>query len=441
MDPSQDITLLYGGAKGGGKDFLFCIWVKCWVEWLIKFFGLRPSKEPITLGFIGRKRSVDFKKTTLEEWKRIIPSDHYRLRDNEGELIIHDTASVLCGGLDDPKKVEKFNSANYAFCAINQAEETEREEVGVLRAALRVKINGKQPPYKELYTSNPGDCWLKQDFITNQLKGHYFIPALYTDNPHLPSNYRERMETAFKHNVSILKAYRDGDWEALQSTNTLITDVLLNNLKGITFHHKHIRRIACCDPSLGGDACVMMVLENGEILESFEIHERDPMKIAGTFLVLGNKHKTPNYALDYSGGLGEAIAARMREVNKRIRVTTVNSAETARDEQHFWNVRAEMWWNAWEYIRERKIPYPDDEELRRQLTAVRFKVVNSDGCVQLEPKEETKKRLTRSPDDADCFVIGLYELWETEPIRPKDAWDDYAETSEIGGGAKSAMTA
>lgn len=436
----EDLSLLYGGAKGGGKDFLFCVWVKCWVEHLIKFFELKPSKDPIALGFIGRKRSVDFKDTTLEEFKRIIPPDHYRLHNDEHEIIFHETAKVFCGGLDDPRRVEKFNSANYAFFALNQAEEAERQEVSVLRATLRLKINGKQPPYKELYTANPADCWLKNDFIDNKLPRHSFVAALYTDNPYLPSNYRQTLETAFKYNDALLKAYRDGDWTSLQATNTLITDVMLNALKELSIHPKYIRRIISCDPSLGGDECVIDAIENGKSIDQKIMHERDTMKIAGEMVVMGNKWKTTNYILD-SIGIGQGIYDRLREVKPNARIKALNSAEKASDEEQFSNVRAEMWWYAMKEIQDKTIPFPENEELRRQLTSVRFKVVNSNGKIQLEPKEETKKRLSRSPDDADAFVMGLYGLKDTEPIVFKDRWDEEPARVEVSVGAGSWMAA
>lgn len=438
LTSSEDLALLYGGAKGGGKDYLFCVWVKVWVEWLIQFFELKPSKDPIALGFIGRKRSVDFRDTTLEEFKRIIPSDHYRLHNDEHEIIFHETAKVFCGGLDDPGRVEKFNSANYAFCAINQAEEADRQEVSVLRAALRMKINGKQPPYKELYTANPADCWLKNDFIDSRLPGHYFVPALYTDNPHLPTTYRNRLETAFKHNDALLRAYRDGDWTALQSTNTLITDVMLNALKGMVHHPKSIKRIVSCDPSLGGDECVIYVIENGLIVDQKIMAERDTMKIAGEMVILGNKWKTPNFIVD-SIGIGQGIYDRLREVKPQARVTALNSAEKSFDEDRYANIRAEMWWYVMSEIQDKRLPYPEDEELRRQLTSVRFKVVNSNGKVQLEPKAETKKRLSRSPDEADAFVMGQFGLKETETLTFKDRWDDESPRLEVSLGSRSFM--
>jgi len=171
------------------------------------------------------------------------------------------------------------------------------------------------------------------------------------------------------------------------------------------------------------------------------MNERDPMKIAGQNLTLGNKWGCPYFALDYSGGLGEAIAARMREVNQRAVVSTVNSSEKALNPERCYNVRAELWWNAWELIRDKKIPYPQDEELRRQLTSVKFQVVNSNGQVKLEPKEETKKRIMRSPDNADAFIIGLYKLWSNAPIRDKDVWKGEPVSHEVSSAVGSAMVA
>lgn len=431
MDPGLAwLALMYGGAKGGGKDFLFCIWVKCWSEYLIKFFGLQPSENPIPIGFIGRKRSIDMKSTTLEEWKKIIPSDHYRFHDDQREIILHETVKIHVGGLDDPKRVEKFNSANYAFFALNQAEEMEREEVSVLRGALRLKVNDLQPPYRELYTANPADCWLKHDFIDAPRPGHVFVPALYTDNPHLPDNYRETLEAAFRYNEPLLRAYRDGDWTSLQASNTLISSLMLDALKGITIHHNQDRRIVACDPSLGGDECPIQLIENGGVKDSKTLHERDPMKIAGENITMANRHKTHAFAIDYSGGLGEAIASRIREVKPNAQVYSLNSSESASNEASFVNLRTEMWWDLMRKIQDKKIPYPVNEELRRQLTAVRFKVVNSNGKIALEPKEETKKRLGRSPDDADAFVYGNYKLPQTLPVNPQN--DKWLERDYVG---------
>jgi hypothetical protein len=217
---------------------------------------------------------------------------------------------------------------------------------------------------------------------------------------------------------------------------------MLNTLKGLVRHQKQILRIVACDPSLGGDECPIKLIENGKVIDNVTLHERDAMKIAGQIIIMGNRWQTNCFAIDYSGGLGEAIASRIREVKPQARVYSLNSSEGALDADKFVNLRAEMWWDLMVKIQDKLIPYPEDEELRRQLSAVRFKVVSSNGKIQLEPKEKTKERLGRSPDDADCFVYGNYKLSSALPVSG-DRWTDSSQDGriEVSMGARSAMTA
>lgn len=437
----KDLALLFGGAKGPGKSFLLCGWVDHWVEYLIDLFELKPSDNPIPLGFIGRKQGVDFTHTTLETFKRIIPSDHYRIKTQEKEIIFKETAKVFYGGLDDQDRIKKFNSAEFAFLAIDQAEETERNDVDVLQATLRLMINGKRPPYKQLYTANPADCWLKEDFIDNKIPGKVFIPALPSENKNLPDTYTETLTQAFKYSKPLLAAYLHGDWFALKNENALISSAMLQDLRGIVFYPKDIKRLVVCDPSLGGDECVIYYLENMKVKDEAYLHERDPMKIAGEMVVMAEKHRVDNYAGD-AIGIGSGILARVKELKPHALMIEINSAASSEeDPERFANLRAEMWWYAMTMIMDKKVPYPEDEDLRAQLIAVRFKPINSNGKVLLELKENTKKRIGRSPDRADAWVMGI---WATKKARVtvfKDSWREERESSEVSGGAVSAMAA
>ncbi len=199
LTDDKDRAVLYGGAKGGGKSFLLCLWAVEWCEWLIKFFDIKETTHPVPVGFLGRKRSVDFSETTLETFKKIIPYTNYRMKAHDKEIIIHERVKIDYGGLDDQESINKFNSAEYAFLAIDQAEETQRNDVSVLQASLRLRHNQKTPPYKELYTANPAECWLKEDFILGNKPNSIFIPALPDDNPYLPKEYKQRLRDSFSH--------------------------------------------------------------------------------------------------------------------------------------------------------------------------------------------------------------------------------------------------
>lgn len=390
---------------------------------------------------MGRKQAVDFNHTTLETFKRIIPPEIYEIKKQEKEIILWNTAKIWYGGLDDTERVNKFNSAELAFIAIDQAEETERTEIEILQASLRLKHNGKYPPFKQLYTANPSDCWLKEDFIDNKLPGKFYIPAFPGDNPHLPENYIAHLRDVFRYNKALLLAYLEGNWFALQSENALISTQMLDALKTAHYYPPCLKRIISCDPSLGGDECVIDFIENNTLKEQFIlINERDTMKIAGQIVVLAEKTKTPNYAIDIIG-IGQGVADRIKELKPEANVQYINSAEESKNSERFSNCRAEMWWYTMEEIQEKHVAYPKDEELRRQLIAMRFKVINSNGKIQLELKEKTKKRIGRSPDRADAFVYGIYGLSQTEPIKQKDGWASEGKSREVSVAVASAMTA
>lgn len=218
---------------------------------------------------------------------------------------------------------------------------------------------------------------------------------------------------------------------------TLISSRAVEDLRGVRHLWKDTKRVIACDPSQGGDECVIYAMENTEIKETKILHVRDTMVIAGEIASMMYKHKTETAAVD-SIGIGAGIYDRLRELGKK--VIGISSANKAGEEERFYNCRAEMWWYVMEQIRDKKISWPEDLELRRELSFVKYRVVNSNGRIQLDSKETTKETLGRSPDRADAFVYGLWALKDIQPIH-KDGWKDETEHREIGKGAVSAMAA
>lgn len=420
-------NVLFGGAKGPGKSFLLCHWVHYWCNYLSILFKLSPSENPIPLGFIGRKQSVDFRKTTLETWKRVIPSRNYVIKEQQSEIILFDgVCKISFGGLDSQDTINKFNSAEYAFFALDQAEETSREDVAVLRGSLRLKINGVQPPYKELYTANPSDCWLKEDFVDEQISENVYVPALPSDNPHLPDNYIQTLETAFKHSPALLRAYRDGDWSALKSTNNLLSSDDINKLQGISISYSHNKRVVVCDPATSHDECVIYCMHNYGIIDQQIISgETDEMKIAGMIAIMARKHKV----IDVGGdtiGLGSGIFSRLSEIGEFV-IHSFKSSENSFNDQ-FLNKRAEAYWLVMQKIIDKKIPYIEDEELRRQLTNTSYEVIGSNGKIRITSKDKLKSIIGRSPDRADAFVMGVWISDSADYWRESKKKDSYSHS-------------
>lgn len=89
----------------------------------------------------------------------------------------------------------------------------------------------------------------------------------------------------------------------------------------------------------------------------------------------------------------------------------VSGASTAADPEGYPNQRSEMWFTGAERAMRGEVDLtrltPESRSLlRRQFMAPTYKL-NARGQRVVEPKEETKKRIGRSPDDADAFNLGF----------------------------------
>lgn len=406
-------ALLYGGAKGGGKSVFGCFRCFEWAKQLITTHNIKPRKHPIPVGFMGRKQSVDFNNTTLETWKRFIPPEFYHIRSQEKEILIGDTrkgdfrVKIDYGGLDRTETINKFNSAEYGFIFLDQAEEITKDEVSVLRGSLRLKIHGKWALIKQLYTANPANCWLKTDFIDNCPENYKFVQALPTDNPWLGEKYIQVLKEAFGHRKELLEAYLHGSWRAMDAYDQVIKDAWLRAAAARTLYPPQLKKLLTCDVArFGDDETVIYYMENTDIIEEKIYGKKDTMYTANILHVMSHKKGGIPIVVD-EGGVGGGTVDRLREMGDE--VIAVNSSEKADDTKKYYNRRAEIWDRAGQMLCEGDVELQwQDELLKNQLCAPKYKFRN--GRILIEPKEEIKDRLGRSPDRGDAYVNGLWAM-------------------------------
>lgn len=84
------------------------------------------------------------------------------------------------------------------------------------------------------------------------------------------------------------------------------------------------------------------------------------------------------------------------------RVVAVVSSEKVEDGK-FYNLRAKMWWEAREWLKDGPVSLPKDLKLKTQMTAPRYSY--RDSRLLIESKDEMLKRQVQSPDDADAVVM------------------------------------
>lgn len=91
------------------------------------------------------------------------------------------------------------------------------------------------------------------------------------------------------------------------------------------------------------------------------------------------------------------------------KIVGIEVGRTANDKEQYVNLRAEGYWLLRERFREGNIDLdPKDEDLAAQLSAIRYK--RSGGRIQIESKEEMKKRGVASPDDADAVMLSFLDV-------------------------------
>lgn len=412
----QDIEVCYGGARGGGKSHLGCWETVIMANDLCCVFDLKPQRYPPIVGFMGRKRASDFRKTTLETFKRLIPANLYSINEQEGTINFQDRCKVLVGGLDDQKTISKFKSMEIAFSFIDQAEETTIQDVSDLRAAHRLVINKKRPVYRKLYTANPAECWLKQEFIPpwgpQPEDNYHFVPALPTDNPHLPSGYLDVLKKAYRHDDALLRAMLYGDWNVLAGFKKIVklNDIVRCYERNNSRTYPYTLRVLSIDPArFGDDKFVIYCWENWRVIEKHVFGQIDSDKAYGVIVdleaAMGGKCLLVIDADGLGGPIFDRLARRFKD-----RVIGINNGVPADNSDMFFNKRSELAWQVREFTLDTQIIWPEnDTDLHREACMIEYDYDKSTNKIRIMSKEEMKdpKKLGCSCDHFDAFSYGI----------------------------------
>jgi len=105
-------------------------------------------------------------------------------------------------------------------------------------------------------------------------------------------------------------------------------------------------------------------------------------------------------------GLGGGVTDRLRELGYP--VLAVNFSQKPTDPIHFRSIRDEIFWNLRELFRANEIELPQNDHLLAQLSAMRYKINARSGKIEIENKDEMRKRGLASPDEADSLAIAVW---------------------------------
>jgi phage terminase large subunit len=162
-----------------------------------------------------------------------------------------------------------------------------------------------------------------------------------------------------------------------------------------------------------GDSETVFVTRRGYAVLALEHYrKRDTQEVAGLAVALARRtmeeqaHPAIAIKVDdagVGGGVTDALRAVARE-DPRLTIVPCNFGGPGDD--HYVNATGVMWGFLREAMRTDELAIPNDDDLIGQLTTRKYKVTPRG--IQLETKDEMRKRKLPSPDRADALALAFY---------------------------------
>jgi hypothetical protein len=214
--------ILYGGAAGGGKSYLGCLWH---IRQRVTYAGSR--------GFIGRKELKSIKESTLITYLKVAQLMGYRsgidFKFNAQDMVINwanGSRTVFKELKQEPSdpNFESLGSTEFTDAFIDEAGEITEKAFDIINSRIRWMLSDYGLVPKILLTCNPNINWIKKKYIKEpggeyiKLKPYQkYIRATVEDNPD------EGFLKLYKESLSKMNEYDKarllfGDWDAVPKT-------------------------------------------------------------------------------------------------------------------------------------------------------------------------------------------------------------------------------
>ena len=401
---------IFGGAAGGGKSAF-----GCW--WQLR----RRIKYPGTRGLIGRSIGKTLKETTLQTFHEIAKKQklkfglHYKMTSPQDKefpqcLLFRNGSMIYLKDLFDypsDPDFDELGSLELTDAFIDEAVQVSKKAWDTVYSRLRFKLDEYNLTPSLLGATNPGKGHIYTDFYVPYTNGNLpankaFVPALIPDNPHVSKYYAESLAQI---NENQKQRLLFGNWDydddpaALLTYSDMVECSKVKKIPGIMYTGADIARHGDDNTSIA-DIC-------GNFLSGISTYKKyDTAEIANITIkhIQKNKVSPENLGID-TVGLGAGVYDNMKEKGfEAIEIISGNKPTKSDGSYEFKNLRSQMWWQFRTDCKEGIISINlDDPELLADLTAPRYKIVN-DRVIQVESKDDIKKRLGRSPDKGDSVV-------------------------------------
>jgi hypothetical protein len=198
------------------------------------------------------------------------------------------------------------------------------------------------------------------------------------------------------------------------ATDTLITGDWVDMAEKRKVEHDAYRGCAIVmgvDPArFGDDATAIAVRQGAKLLFFRKMKGANVTEIANAVIEAYNAHRVDGIFIDYSGGLGAGVCDELKA--RGYYATEVHFSGKPRSNR-FKNSRAEMWHEMARWLQSAEIPYIPG--MKSEFCAPKYFYNKDDHLLQIESKDDMKKRGMHSPDGPDAIALTFYS-----PVAPRN---------------------
>ena len=406
LKDNETKEVLYGGAAGGGKSALGCLW-------LIEMCQTYPKSRWL----MGRAKLKALKETTLNTFFELSSNlgitDQFTYNAQANVIYWHNGSQILLKDLflypSDPN-FDSLGSLEICGAFIDECNQVVYKAWQIVTSRCRYKLNEFELIPKVLGSCNPAKNWTYKEFYkkdrdNNLINTKKFIQALPTDNPHLPKSYLESLLALDKNSKQRLYY---GNWEYDDDPSTLIDIDSIsdywnpNHLKGEGNMYMTIDVAR-----KGKDKTVFRVWHGWLVVYRYEIAKSGLDVVVRKAKELQLKYKVSNSnTIADEDGVGGGVIDFLNCKG------FVNGSRALNDENYN-NLKSQCGYKMAQKIVSREVgEICDNAEVKsitsEEMEQVKQKDIDKDGKVALVGKDIVKQMIGRSPDEWDSIMMRYY---------------------------------
>lgn len=323
---------------------------------------------------------------------------------------------------------------------VDECDGMSREFIGMAKSRVGVKHKRSRadmptcPPVTFL-ACNPNISWPKEYYTLaihrpealEAQKAYFQVFTIQDNKEHITPEKLAAWKRQFT--PPMFKRFVEGSWDAMADREQLFLYEYMDKCRKVIDVPAAAPYSLGVDPArYGPDKCAFLIMHGPNLHRLEFLEQSNTGEIEERILKLMSEFNiTPGrVTVDNGGGIGAGVIDNLGQ-NHKIWVNSFLGADAAPrdpDLEHvnFINKRAWLFWKVMLAMRDGLIGGIDtlgwqgdtniDEVLRQDLASIHYHFSKSGKAMQIEDKEEIKKRLHRSPDFADvlCYVYYSYIL-------------------------------